>query len=130
MARPIGNHTSTSGYDSHLHGSTYYSCYRQPQGKQAEKGGGYHLDLLMVAITIGINSVLGLPWMVAATVLSINHVLSLKKETESSAPGEKPRFLGVIEQRVTNTLVFVLIGCSIFLSNLLRVSSIFVFINS
>jgi anion exchange protein len=95
-----------------------------------KKGGGYHLDLLMVAITIGINSVLGLPWMVAATVLSINHVLSLKKETESSAPGEKPRFLGVIEQRVTNTLVFVLIGCSIFLSNLLRVSSIFVFINS
>jgi len=86
-----------------------------------KKGGGYHLDLLVVAVAIGINSILGLPWMVAATVLSINHVLSLKKETESAAPGEKPKFLGVIEQRFTNVAVFVLIGCSIFLSNLLRV---------
>lgn len=89
-----------------------------------KKGGGYHLDLLIVAISIGINSVLGLPWMVAATVLSINHVLSLKKETESSAPGEKPKFLGIIEQRVTNVVVFILIGCSLFLSNFLRVSSL------
>lgn len=32
-----------------------------------------------------------IPWFVAATVLSINHVLSLKKESESSAPGEKPK---------------------------------------
>jgi len=86
-----------------------------------KKGGGYHLDLLIVSIAIGINSIMGLPWMVAATVLSINHVLSLKKESPSAAPGEKPKFLGVIEQRVTNVAVFVLIGCSIFLSNLLRV---------
>ena len=90
--------------------------------KCLQKGGGYHLDLLIVAIAIAINSILGLPWMVAATVLSINHVLSLKKETESAAPGEKPKFLGVIEQRLTNVVVFILIGCSIFLSNILRVT--------
>jgi hypothetical protein len=45
-----------------------------------------------VAITIGINSLLGIPWFVAATVLSINHVISLKKESESAAPGEKPQY--------------------------------------
>jgi len=37
---------------------------------------------------------MGLPWFVAATVLSINHVNSLKLESECAAPGEKPQFLG------------------------------------
>jgi len=37
---------------------------------------------------------MGLPWFVAATVLSINHVNSLKLESECAAPGEKPKFLG------------------------------------
>ena len=77
--------------------------------------------MLIVAITIGINSLIGIPWFVAATVLSINHVISLKKESESAAPGEKPKFLGVIEQRITGLLVFILIGSSVFLANLLRV---------
>merc|ERR1711936_1426531 len=39
------------------------------------KGGGYHLDLLIVALCIGLCSVFGLPWFVAATVLSVTHVL-------------------------------------------------------
>ena len=60
-----------------------------------QKGGGYHLDLLIVALCIGLCSVFGLPWFVAATVLSINHVRSLTRESESSAPGEKPQFLGI-----------------------------------
>lgn len=38
---------------------------------------------------------MGIPWFVAATVLSINHVNSLKLESECAAPGEKPQFLGV-----------------------------------
>lgn len=59
-----------------------------------QKGAGYHLDLLVVAVTILSNSILGIPWFVAATVLSINHVLSLKKESETNAPGERPVYLG------------------------------------
>ncbi|XP_047739906.1 sodium bicarbonate cotransporter 3 [Hyalella azteca] len=65
-----------------------------------QKGGGYHLDLFCVAVLIMINSIMGLPWFVAATVLSINHVNSLKQESECAAPGEKPQFLGVQENRV------------------------------
>ncbi|KAK2494083.1 hypothetical protein MC885_008135 [Smutsia gigantea] len=64
-----------------------------------KKGCGYHLDLLMVAIMLGVCSVMGLPWFVAATVLSITHVNSLKLESECSAPGEQPKFLGIREQR-------------------------------
>lgn len=86
-----------------------------------KKGLGYHLDLLIVTICIGINSILGLPWFVAATVLSINHVISLKLESETAAPGEKAKFLGVREQRVTGFLVFAFIGLSVFLTKFLGV---------
>ncbi|XP_076379687.1 na[+]-driven anion exchanger 1 isoform X5 [Megalopta genalis] len=80
---------------------------------------GYHLDLFILAILIEICSVMGLPWFVAATVLSINHVNSLKLESECAAPGEKPHFLGVREQRATHILIFLMIGCSVLLTPML-----------
>jgi len=83
------------------------------------KGCGYHLDLLIVAICIVICSILGIPWFVAATVLSINHVRSLYRESESAAPGEKPQFLGIREQRVTHILIFITVGLSVFLTPIL-----------
>lgn len=55
----------------------------------------------------------------AATVLSINHVNSLKLESECSAPGEKPQFLGVREQRATHIMIFLTIGGSVLLTPLL-----------
>ena len=60
-----------------------------------QKGAGYHLDLFWVAILMIVCSFMGLPWYVAATVISIAHIDSLKMETEPSAPGEQPKFLGV-----------------------------------
>lgn len=84
-----------------------------------KKGCGYHLDLFVLAILIQICSMMGLPWFVAATVLSINHVNSLKLESECAAPGEKPQFLGVREQRVTHILIFLTIGLSVFLTPML-----------
>lgn len=60
-----------------------------------QKGAGYHLDLFWVAVLIILCSFMGLPWYVAATVISIAHIDSLKMETETSAPGEQPKFLGV-----------------------------------
>ncbi|XP_014248076.1 sodium bicarbonate cotransporter 3 isoform X2 [Cimex lectularius] len=85
-----------------------------------KKGCGYHLDLFVLAILIVICSVMGLPWFVAATVLSINHVNSLKLESECAAPGEKPQFLGVREQRVTHILIFLMIGMSVLITPILR----------
>uniref|UniRef100_A0A8C7U1F3 Anion exchange protein n=1 Tax=Oncorhynchus mykiss TaxID=8022 RepID=A0A8C7U1F3_ONCMY len=60
-----------------------------------KKGAGYHLDLFWVAILLIVCSFMGLPWYVAATVISIAHIDSLKMETQCSAPGEQPKFLGV-----------------------------------
>ncbi|XP_037634080.1 solute carrier family 4 member 4a isoform X4 [Sebastes umbrosus] len=85
-----------------------------------KKGAGYHLDLFWVAILLIVCSFMGLPWYVAATVISIAHIDSLKMETETSAPGEQPKFLGVREQRVTGVAVFILTGLSVFMSPILK----------
>uniref|UniRef100_A0A3Q3N2V6 Anion exchange protein n=1 Tax=Mastacembelus armatus TaxID=205130 RepID=A0A3Q3N2V6_9TELE len=85
-----------------------------------KKGCGYHLDLLVVAVMLGVCSIMGLPWFVAATVLSISHVNSLKLESECAAPGEQPKFLGIREQRVTSFMIFVLMGCSVFMTSILK----------
>lgn len=50
--------------------------------------------MFIVGICVLICSLLGLPWYVAATVSALAHIMSLKKESECSAPGEKPVFLG------------------------------------
>ncbi|XP_034565207.1 electrogenic sodium bicarbonate cotransporter 1-like isoform X2 [Notolabrus celidotus] len=85
-----------------------------------KKGAGYHLDLFWVAVLMIICSFMGLPWYVAATVISIAHIDSLKMETETSAPGEMPKFLGVREQRVTGIFVFLLTGLSVFMAPILK----------
>ncbi|XP_015245458.1 PREDICTED: sodium bicarbonate cotransporter 3-like [Cyprinodon variegatus] len=85
-----------------------------------KKGCGYHLDLLVVAVMLGVCSIMGLPWFVAATVLSISHVNSLKVESGCAAPGEQPKFLGIREQRVTGFMIFVLMGCSVFMTSALK----------
>ncbi|EMP30130.1 Electrogenic sodium bicarbonate cotransporter 1, partial [Chelonia mydas] len=85
-----------------------------------KKGAGYHLDLFWVAVLMIICSFMALPWYVAATVISIAHIDSLKMETETSAPGEQPKFLGVREQRVTGVIVFILTGVSVFMAPILK----------
>uniref|UniRef100_A0A4W6DTK1 Anion exchange protein n=1 Tax=Lates calcarifer TaxID=8187 RepID=A0A4W6DTK1_LATCA len=72
-----------------------------------KKGCGYHLDLLVVAVMLGVCSIMGLPWFVAAT-------------SECAAPGEQPKFLGIREQRVTGFMIFVLMGCSVFMTSALK----------
>uniref|UniRef100_K1QYU5 Anion exchange protein n=1 Tax=Magallana gigas TaxID=29159 RepID=K1QYU5_MAGGI len=85
-----------------------------------KKGGGYHLDLLVVALLITLLSFLGLPWYVAATVTAIAHVMSLRKESQCTAPGEKPTFLGVREQRVTALLVGIFSGLAVLITSVLK----------
>ncbi|OZC12615.1 hypothetical protein X798_00246 [Onchocerca flexuosa] len=84
-----------------------------------KKGYGYHLDLCVLSLLILVVGILGLPIYVAATVLSINHVNSLKLESESRAPGEVAQFIGVREQRVTGIVTFIFIGCSVLMTGVL-----------
>jgi len=95
-----------------------------------KKGSGLHLDMLAVAVVTTITSLLGMPWMVAATVRSLAHLRSLKKfearpstpsSTSSSSDVATIEMVGVQEQRVTGLLIHSLIGAAvIFQRDLLR----------
>ncbi|NXI98440.1 S4A4 protein, partial [Psophia crepitans] len=85
-----------------------------------QKGAGFHLDLLCVSLLMVVTSVTGLPWYVSATVISLAHMESLRKESATSAPGEHPEFLGIREQRLTGLAVFVLTGVSVFMAPILK----------
>ena len=75
-----------------------------------QKEVGYHFDLLIVAILAGICGLLGLPWVCAASIRSVQHLQALSVFTTKNPPGEKPRLLYVYEQRVTNIVVHFLIS--------------------
>lgn len=87
-----------------------------------QKGASYHLDLGIVAILIGVCSVFGLPWLVAATVRSLNHLRSLATiEDRVAASGtSRPHVLHVRENRVTGVGIHLLIGLSLLLLTLLQ----------
>jgi mannitol/fructose-specific phosphotransferase system IIA component (Ntr-type) len=85
-----------------------------------QKGPGYHLDLLLVGLLTALCSVLGWPWLVAATVRSLNHVAALATTHTEDRPGAPQRVTDrVIENRVTGVAIHALIGCSILLVPLL-----------
>uniref|UniRef100_A0A803YLJ8 Anion exchange protein n=1 Tax=Meleagris gallopavo TaxID=9103 RepID=A0A803YLJ8_MELGA len=85
-----------------------------------QKGAGFHLDFLCVSLLMIVTSVMGLPWYVSATVISLAHMESLRKESTASAPGEQPEFLGIREQRLTGLVVFILTGVSVFMAPILK----------
>ena len=41
-----------------------------------QKGRGYHLDLLVAAFMAGLSAVLGFPWILAALVPTLAHLIS------------------------------------------------------
>ena len=82
-----------------------------------QKGNAYHLDLFVVGGLIGLCSMFGLPWLVAATVRSLNHVRSLAttEEVVGAAGERRDRVLHVRETRVTGLAIHLMIGASLLL---------------
>lgn len=85
------------------------------------KGSGYHLDLLVVGALVALASLFGLPWIVAATVHSLNHVKSLA-QTELRGDGAARRevVVSVRENRVSGLAIHALIALSIFFLPLVK----------
>ena len=50
----------------------------------SKKGAGYHLDLLVVAVAIGINSFIGLPWFVAGRFMFLKKKFFINQLINSS----------------------------------------------
>ncbi len=81
-----------------------------------KKGGGYHLDLAIVGLIVLVSSFFALPWIVAATVHSLNHIKSLSKTRVLEMDGIKKEIItGIRENRLSALLIHLLIGGSIFL---------------
>ncbi|EDV26844.1 uncharacterized protein TRIADDRAFT_22844, partial [Trichoplax adhaerens] len=85
------------------------------------KGSGFHLDLMLNGLCVGIFSLFGLPWMCSATVRSASHLKSLTVYSKCYAPGEKPQVLYVREQRLTALLIHVLMGISLYFTQVIEV---------
>lgn len=82
-----------------------------------EKGAGYHLDLAVVGVLVAVCSMFGLPWMVAATVRSLNHVRSLNVVERLDG---REVVTGTIETRVTGLLVHLSVGASLLALSVLQ----------
>ena len=84
--------------------------YKMEKGRR--KGNvldGMHADMLIISILTFITSLIGFPWLVAATVRSISHVRALSKFDNDG------KVTGTVEQRVTGMSIHALIGsCVIF----------------
>jgi len=75
-----------------------------------KKGMGYHLDLAIVALIVLIASLFALPWIVAATVHSLNHVRSLADVKVVDVGGQKKeKIVSVRETRLSGLFIHLLI---------------------
>jgi hypothetical protein len=84
-----------------------------------QKGSGYHLDLAIVGIIVLAGSFFALPWIVAATVHSLNHVRSLADTSIVANNGAKKEVVTYVrENRISGLLIHLLIGASIFFLSL------------
>ncbi len=81
------------------------------------KGSGYHLDLAVVGMIVLLGSLFALPWIVAATVHSLNHVRSLAtvKVEDIGSGVKRETIVSVMENRVSGLGIHTLLATSIFL---------------
>lgn len=77
-------------------------------------GDAYDYDTLIIGLMIFVDSLLGLPWLVAATVRSLNHVHAM---AEKSSDG---KIISVQETRLTHLGIHLLCLASIFALEVLK----------
>ena len=71
------------------------------------KGPAFHWDIAVMAFLVALVGMFGLPWVVGAVVRSLNHTKSL------TVLDERGRTVGVLENRVSNLTIHLLIGASV-----------------
>jgi hypothetical protein len=77
-------------------------------------GRAYNYDTIIVGALIGINSVIGLPWLVASTVPSIIHVQAM------SDKDDRGKIVQVQETRLTHIFIHCLILGATFALQILK----------
>jgi len=87
----------------------------QSPDNKLKHGHAYNWDTVVVGVGILVNSCFGLPWLCAATVRSVNHLLAL-----SEVDPETKKVVSVQETRLTNLLIHLLILGTLFFMNILK----------
>ncbi|MAQ13854.1 MAG: HCO3- transporter [Sandaracinus sp.] len=72
-----------------------------------KKGPAFHWDIAVMGFLVGLMGMFGLPWVVGAVVRSLNHTKSL------TILDERGRTVGVVENRVSNLTIHLLIGAAV-----------------
>ena len=85
-----------------------------------EKGAGLHLDIVLLSFINLCCGIMGGPWICAATVRAVSHVSALTIIAPSPVPGEPPKAIGVRDQRVSASLVSILLGVSVAMAPILK----------
>ena len=75
-----------------------------------KKGTGFHLDILLMGIFAIVSGFCGLPFLTCATVRCVAHISAVTVISKSHAPGEQPKIDHLIEQRLSNLVVHILVG--------------------
>lgn len=101
-----------------IEGSICQIILSKPE-RHMKKGSGFHFDLLLCCVINCISGVMGAPFMTPAVVRSVSHVSALTVMDTKVAPGESPKVVGAIEQRVSSLVVSVMVGLSILGASLL-----------
>uniref|UniRef100_A0A7S3CY68 PTS EIIA type-2 domain-containing protein n=1 Tax=Palpitomonas bilix TaxID=652834 RepID=A0A7S3CY68_9EUKA len=85
-----------------------------------KKGPAYNYDMVIIGVMIGICGMFGFPWLIAATVRTLAHILSLSDVEESVSDGHvQTHILRVRETRLTSLGIGVLMLVSVFLRDVL-----------
>jgi len=84
-----------------------------PQHKLKNEA-AYNWDSVVIGLMILVNSLLGLPWLVAATVRSLNHLHALAEKTADG------KIISVQETRLTPLFIHLLCLASIFALDVLK----------
>ena len=77
-------------------------------------GVAFNYDTLIIGFITAVNSIFGLPWLVAATVRSLNHLHALGTKTPDG------KFVSVQETRLTHLFVHALVLASIFALSVIK----------
>lgn len=87
-----------------------------------KKGKAYHWDMVVVGGLIGLCSIFGLPWLVAATVRSLNHVrgLAVYKHSKGQDNRVENKIASVNETRVTGLSIHILLVIVLFALPLIK----------
>jgi hypothetical protein len=77
-------------------------------------GSAYNYDTVLIGVMIVVNSFLGLPWLVAATVRSMNHVQALAEKDKDG------KITSIQQTRLTHLFIHVLVLVAIFAMNAVK----------